>query len=474
MQRYVLGEVFRAFALALLTITAVFVLLTVMTKAASAGLGPMEILKLIPYMIPASLPYTVPVSLLFSATVVYGRLAGDNEVIAVKTAGLSAMILIWPAILLAFVLSIGLNHLSRTFIPEANSAGKRVIFKNLEDFFYKKLKMERYAEFPQWVIKVKDVQGKTMIGPIFKKRGELHDKPAFLMRTPDADEQASFEMVISSKKADVTFDFAKDKVFVHFIDANVSRAGPERSEGNFTDTTVDMDIPNKGTFGTGKMVEEMTVDEMEATKADYLEKIAMERKRQAVAAAWYLGSGQINKFQLQTTEIHAAFSRYDYWKSECMKFDTEIWMRHAMAWGSLFFVILAPRSASCSPAETSSVHSSPASCRSSWCIIPLMLFQREPRQGGDRLPGDWSGSATSSSGWPPSSGHCRRSASTDPRSTGPRHSRLSMDDDRWSILVHQCQGKRPTMRILDRERYWSFAKAYFICFVGPGGPLRRD
>ena len=119
LQRYVLGEVTRAFGLALLTITAVFVLLTVMGKAASAGLGPMEILKLIPYMIPLSLPYTVPVSLLFSATVVYGRLAGDNEVIAVKTAGLSAMILIWPTILLALLFSLILNNLSATFIPEA-------------------------------------------------------------------------------------------------------------------------------------------------------------------------------------------------------------------------------------------------------------------------------------------------------------------------------------------------------------------
>ena len=95
----------------------VFVLLTVMTKAASIGLGPYEILKLVPYMIPGSLPYTVPVSLLFAATVVYGRLASDNEVIAVKTAGLSAMVLIWPSILLALILSLALTHLSATDDP---------------------------------------------------------------------------------------------------------------------------------------------------------------------------------------------------------------------------------------------------------------------------------------------------------------------------------------------------------------------
>jgi len=65
LQRYVVGEIFRAFSLALLTITCVFVLLTVMTKATSVGLGPAEIAKLVPYMIPPSLPYTIPVALLF-------------------------------------------------------------------------------------------------------------------------------------------------------------------------------------------------------------------------------------------------------------------------------------------------------------------------------------------------------------------------------------------------------------------------
>ncbi len=90
LQRYVMGEVLRAFLLALLTITIVIVLFMVMVEAAKMGLTPREILHLVPYVIPGSLPYTIPVSLLFSVTVVYGRLASDNEVIAVKTAGLSA------------------------------------------------------------------------------------------------------------------------------------------------------------------------------------------------------------------------------------------------------------------------------------------------------------------------------------------------------------------------------------------------
>ena len=338
-QRYVMGEVFRAFALALLTITAVFVLLTVMTKAASIGLGPYEILMLVPYMIPGSLPYTVPVSLLFGATVVYGRLASDNEVIAVKTAGLSAMVLIWPSILMGLALSLTLSHLSATLIPDANNAAKKVIYKNVEDLFYKKLKMDRVFDVPAWpfLIKVKDVQGRTMVGATFKKRSEKN-KPPLIPRSPDAEEQDAYEMVVMAKTAQIKFDFEHEIVHVYFEDAYLRQIGLKPNEGHFKDTTVDIPIPGKGDFDTGKLIEEMTVAEMKAKEAEYIEKIAMERKRQAVAAAWYFGSGRPGL--VKWDQLQSAFRDYDYWQAECYKYETEIQTRQAMAWGSLFFVIL--------------------------------------------------------------------------------------------------------------------------------------
>ena len=91
LQRYVIFEVVRAFSLALLTMTAIFVLFMVAAQARDIGLSPQDIVELVPYVIPGTLPYTIPVSLLFAVTVVYGRLAGDNEIIAIKTAGVSVM-----------------------------------------------------------------------------------------------------------------------------------------------------------------------------------------------------------------------------------------------------------------------------------------------------------------------------------------------------------------------------------------------
>ena len=341
LQRYVIGEVFRAFFLALLTVTCVFVLLTVMTKASQVGLGPKEIANLVPYMIPTSLPYTVPVSLLFAATVVYGRLASDNEVIAVKTAGLSVMVLIWPTILMALALSIALSYLTATAIPMSTNAAKQVIFQNIEDMFYKKLKMDRVFDVPAWpfLIKVKDVDGRVLKGATFKQRA---DKPPPSMTLPGTEAPESgpaYEMIVQATEARIKFEFETKKVVIYFKDADISKAGVDTSEGIVHDTSFPFDIPGNGaTDGGAKMLEEMTVAEMQAQKAEYLDNMEFKRKQQAVAAAYYIASGQLQR--IPWNEVQAAFGKFDYWAGQITKIETEIQMRLAMAWGSLFFVVL--------------------------------------------------------------------------------------------------------------------------------------
>ncbi len=91
-----------------------------------------------------------------------------------------------------------------------------MIFQNVEDFFYKKLKMDRVFDVKAWpfLIKVKDVQGRTMIGAIFKKRSEKPDAIAPLIpRSPDAEEPgAAWDMIIQAKTAQIKFDFAKHEM----------------------------------------------------------------------------------------------------------------------------------------------------------------------------------------------------------------------------------------------------------------------
>ncbi len=128
------------------------------------GLSPREIFTLVPFVVPGSLPYTVPVSLLFAVTVVFGRLAADNEVIAVKTAGFERLDRpLAGDVHRASRLSGFLLYLSQAPIPLANNQAKLVIFKNMEEMFYKFLRKDREFNNPRWpfLIKVKDVEGKT-------------------------------------------------------------------------------------------------------------------------------------------------------------------------------------------------------------------------------------------------------------------------------------------------------------------------
>ena len=138
----------------------------------------------------------MPVSLLFAVTVVYGRIAGDNEIIAVKSAGLSVMTVIWPTIFLAMILCGFLLHVSRGWIPRSAHNAKLVLFKDLEDTFYKFLKRDREFNNPSWpfLIKVRDVEGKIMIDATFNKRAK------------NKDNSDTYSATIFAKRAELHFD----------------------------------------------------------------------------------------------------------------------------------------------------------------------------------------------------------------------------------------------------------------------------
>jgi lipopolysaccharide export system permease protein len=342
LQRYVSGEVFRAFAMALLTITIVFVLFVVMTEATRMGLSPREIINLVPFVVPGSMPYTVPVSLLFAVTVVYGRLAGDNEVIAVKTAGLSAWAVLWPSIFMGLVLSVGLMYAAAGPIPSANEMAKKVIFKSFEDVFYKFLKRDREFNRGDWpfVIKVRDVIDNVLYGATFKHRAEKPPpgQPGVPPAPGDPDEPAYFDQVVQAEKARIRFDIEHDIARVYLDGADIQQGGTDPQTMIFNDTEFELPLSPDFKKGQPKRLQEMTDAEMYAEQVRFRELIAKERKRQSVAAAMWIASGRIHRVDWK--EFQAAFVDYAFWQQRWNEYETERRMRTAMAWGSFFFVLL--------------------------------------------------------------------------------------------------------------------------------------
>ncbi|AGA26559.1 LptF/LptG family permease [Singulisphaera acidiphila] len=328
LQRYVMGEVLRAFALALLTVTSIIVLFMVMIEASNMGLSPSEIVHLLPYMVPGSLLYTIPVSLLFAVTVVYGRLASDNEIVAVKTAGLSTMFVLRPAIILGTILSIILLYLSYSPIPIANHKAKMIVLADMEDTFYKVLKKDRQLDRPDWpfLIMVRDVEGRTMLDATFKHRTSSGGRG-----TP-----RSFDTIVQAKKARVHFDMTKLQARVYLDDAEVSN--PSKDVSLINNTILPFDIPPERRALKLKRIQEQTTPEMIEEQADYLVKMAKERKRWAMSASLGIGMGMLDRVQWEKVQI--SFSDYGTWKMQWNALETEKHQRIAMSCGTFFFVLL--------------------------------------------------------------------------------------------------------------------------------------
>ena len=86
LQRYILSELISVFLLLVIILTVMLVFLGLFREATERGLGPVQILQIMPYVVPSMLPFTIPATLLLAVCVVYGRISGDLEVIAAKSA----------------------------------------------------------------------------------------------------------------------------------------------------------------------------------------------------------------------------------------------------------------------------------------------------------------------------------------------------------------------------------------------------
>src|SRR6202453_1987603 len=100
MFRTIFWELVRVFLLSLIGITGMLLMAGIIAEATQHGLSPMQLLAAIPLLIPSTLPYTLPATTLFATCVVYGRLAADNEILAIKACGVNVLHVVKPGLVL--------------------------------------------------------------------------------------------------------------------------------------------------------------------------------------------------------------------------------------------------------------------------------------------------------------------------------------------------------------------------------------
>lgn len=123
--RYVLSQIIEPFFLALVAFTSVLLVdrVFLLTKHfVEKGISPWYMLLMILYYSPAALVLTVPMAFLVGIVTAFGRLAENNEIVAIKTAGIGTHKLIIPVVIVSFLLSVFMVFFMDFGIPKGNKA----------------------------------------------------------------------------------------------------------------------------------------------------------------------------------------------------------------------------------------------------------------------------------------------------------------------------------------------------------------
>ena len=204
--RYVLIELVKVFAVSLAGMTLFMILVGVMKEAYSQGLGLKQVALLLPYVLPEALRFAVPGTILFATCSVYGRLAAANEVVAVKSMGISPMVLFWPGYVLAASLSIATVWLNDVAVSWGRSGMRRVVIESVEEVAYARLAQQKSFATKNFSINVKAVEGRKLI------------RPTFTFQPRSLEESG---LTVSAEMAELRTDLKNDTLTVIFHDAEL-------------------------------------------------------------------------------------------------------------------------------------------------------------------------------------------------------------------------------------------------------------
>jgi lipopolysaccharide export system permease protein len=172
LNRMIFWELVKVFLLSLIGLTGLFLVAGLIQQASQLGLSPSQVLNVIPLLIPSTLPYTIPATTLFASCVVYGRVANDNEAVAMKAAGVDLLNILRPALALGVLTTLVTGTLYYSVIPRTQQMLQEEVMKDPEEVLYNQLRRERRLVSPTsaFAIYVRDVQGRRLIDVVVKRR----------------------------------------------------------------------------------------------------------------------------------------------------------------------------------------------------------------------------------------------------------------------------------------------------------------
>jgi lipopolysaccharide export LptBFGC system permease protein LptF len=237
LHRYVFRELVRSFLLAFFALMIIMVLGGIY-KPLRMGLSLGQLLRFLPYALPYSLPWVIPASLLTACLMTYGRLAADNELMAIAASGLPVRYMCYPTFLVGLALAVASLPLNSRLIPYSRAMQKRVVAEALSErpFAIAMLGGEETIEigdFRLFVASIEDnVLRKVLVLAPMEQEGGERGRPA-------ANRSAQRVQVYRADEARYSIDREDNVIRIQFRDARYTIVTPNESASGWLDLKAD-------------------------------------------------------------------------------------------------------------------------------------------------------------------------------------------------------------------------------------------
>jgi len=187
--RYVVIDLLKVFFLTLGVMTLLLFVVLLGRQAVDRGLGLGPLLRMAPYILPEAMQFTLPGALLLATTGVYGRMAASNEIVAVKSLGITPMVFVWPTLVLAVLVSLTAVFLNDLAVSWGRLGQERIFLESMEAVAYGQLRTRGTFSVGGVSLNVRGVEDRTLMRPTVIRQGK-GDQPATIITAESAEFRA--------------------------------------------------------------------------------------------------------------------------------------------------------------------------------------------------------------------------------------------------------------------------------------------
>ncbi len=318
--RYVLFDLLKVFLLTLTGLTLLIFVVLVGKEFVDKGIGLGPLIQMAPYLIPQSMQFAVPGTMLLATTSVYGRMASYNEIVAVKSLGISPMTLIWPTLILATFVSFIAVMINDVAVSWGVMGVRQVFLQSIEEVIYGQLSMRHSSNFGKASICVRDVKDHRLISPtlILQSTG---GKPAW---------------TISAREAELNLIPKENKLVVQFHDSelqgpvNYSNPGEWKYEMSVEDLT--------GSTQKNRSPSNYALSEIAPAIKEQEQVVARVEQANIAQAAFGMLTGDFDSLSNATWKANQ--KEIEGAKTRLYRLHTEPWRRWANGFSCLCFVLI--------------------------------------------------------------------------------------------------------------------------------------